>query len=172
MIQPDAGSIERRWIRIAGVELSQTGPESSAVRHWVDVQIPTHGGWSLLPRYGVRDGRLLRRWLAQPQPLIGEKEESPVFEDRTAEYAAKVIQPLLRLRQMIKVHKPIVGVQHVIPEMFKQRAVKIVRSGSRHNRDLSTRRASELRSKRRRLDTKLLHRIHRHKAVCPTRSAE
>src|SRR5712692_9238884 len=50
--------------------------------------------------------------------------------------------------------------------------MKGVRSGARHNRDLSSRRAPELRGKRRGLDAKLLQGIHRDEAMRSTPSSE
>ena len=72
----------------------------------------------------------------------------------------------------IEVREPVVGVQHVVPEIIEQRAMKVIRSGARHDRDLPAGGASELGSKRRGLNAKLLHGIHRHQAVGSTRSAE
>src|SRR6202035_3355957 len=110
-----------------------------------------------LARRGIWDSGLLGRRLAQPKPFIGEEEEGFVSADRAAKHTAKVILPLRRFGQTVEVRKPVLGVQHVIPEVFEQRAMESIGSGARHNRDLSTGRASELRSKRRRLDAKLLH---------------
>src|SRR5262249_9037500 len=136
------------------------------------IQVGTHSVWSLLPRSCVWDGALLGRWLAQAQPFVREEEERFVFEDRAAEHTAKIILPLLRFCQTIVVHKPVLGVQHAIPEIVEQCAMEGISSRARHNRDLSARGASELRSERRGLNAKLLHGIHRHQAVGPARSAE
>ncbi len=133
MVHPDAVGVQRGRIREAGVELRQPGPECSAVRERIGIQVGTHGGWSLLPRSVVGDDALLGKWLAQPEPLVGEEEECLVFEDRAAEHTAKVILPLLRLRQTIEVHKPVLGVQNAIPEILEQCAVKSIGSGARHN---------------------------------------
>ncbi len=73
---------------------------------------------------------------------------------------------------MIVVREPVVGIQYAVSKIFEQRAVKAVRSRARHNGNLPSGSASELGSKGRRLDSKFLHGIHRHKTVCPTRRAE
>src|SRR5262249_15236189 len=100
------------------------------------------------------------------------EKERLVLDDRSTKYAAKIIQPLLGFCETIVVHKPVSGVQHGIPEVLEQCAVKIIRSRSRRNRDLPTRGTSELRSKRRCLHSELLHGINRYQAVGSTRSAQ
>src|SRR5262249_50438119 len=108
----------------------------------------------------VGDDALLREWLGQSQTLVGKEEERFVFEDRGAKYSAKVILMFLRFLEVIEVHKPVTGVERAIPEIFEERSMKGIRSGARRDRDLPTRCASELRSERRGLHAKLLHRIH------------
>src|SRR5260370_19036333 len=69
---------------------------------------------------------------------------------------------------MMEVCEPVPGVQHVIAEIFKERAMKGIRSRARYDGDLSAGRAPKLRRERRRLDAKLLQGIHGNEAVCPT----
>ena len=66
-----------------------------------------------------------------------KEEECLVLENRTTDNAAKVILPLLWFRQTIEVRKPVIGVEHAIPKIFEQRAMKSVGSGACHNRNLT-----------------------------------
>src|SRR5262249_26900752 len=103
---------------------------------------------------------------------VGKEKEGLVFDDRTTQHAAEVVHPLGRLLEAVEVHEPVLGVQHVISEVFEERAMEGVSSGARHDRDLRAGGATELWRKRRRLDAELLHRIHRHQAVGAARGAE
>src|SRR5882672_12091634 len=91
---------------------------------------------------------LLCRGLAQAQSFIRKEEECLVSNDRSAEHSTEVILTLCRFRKrwIICVPvEPIVGIQYVVPEILEDRAVKIVRSRSRHNRYLAAGSAPELR---------------------------
>src|SRR5262249_17989735 len=131
-----------------------------------------HRGGSLLPRSNVRNDALLGPWLTQPPPFVRKKEECFVLDDWPAQHAAEGILPLRRLRQAIEVDEPVTRVPLIVAEVFTPRGMKGIGSRARHNRDWSSGRASELRGKRRRLDTKFLHGIHRHQAAGSARSTE
>src|SRR5258708_269803 len=124
----DTVAVQRGRSGKASVELRQTCPGLRAVGDRIRVQKWLHRGWSLQPRRSVWDHGLLCRGLAQPQPLGGEEEERLVLEDRPAEHTAKVILPLRGFRQIVEVHEPVPGVQHVIPEILEQRAMKSIGS--------------------------------------------
>ena len=65
----------------------------------------------------------------------------------------------------MEIRKPVVRVQNIIAKILEQSAVKAVRPGAGHDGNLTARCTPELRGKRRRLHTKLLHGIHGHEAV-------
>jgi hypothetical protein len=69
--------------------------------------------------------------------------------EETTMFAPTAFSPqalVTKLRQMIVIDEPIVGVQYAIPRIVKQRATKAIRSGARHNRNPSMRDAPKLRS--------------------------
>jgi hypothetical protein len=68
-------------------------------------------------------------------PTEQAREEATTFAATAFAQRALVIRP----RQIIAMNEAIVGVQHAIPTTTKQRAIKAIPSGARHNRNLSIR---------------------------------
>src|SRR5262249_40805256 len=90
----------------------------------------------------------------------------------TAEHTTEVIHPLGWFGQTVEVHKPIPGVEDVVPEVFEHGAMKGVASGASHDCDLRAGSAPELRRKRRGLDAELLQGVDRDQAIGATSGAE
>src|SRR6266478_1575343 len=134
-----------------GAELCQSISNFGTVRQWIRVQVRAdrHARCGLyIPGCRIGNDGLLRRGLAQAQAFIRKEKERLVLYDRSAEHSTEIVLPLFRFlnRWIICVPvEPIVRVQHVIPEILEERAVKIVRSRSRHNRYLAAGSAPELR---------------------------
>ena len=45
----------------------------------------------------------------------------------------KIVLSLCGFRQVIAIRKPVVGIQHIVAEVFERRAVKRIASGARNN---------------------------------------
>ena len=130
VIDPDANGVKRRRVRVARIELRQTLPQAGR-----RLELDTRSSKAVWPlKLAGATRRLERlfpvRWLAQSKSLVGEKEESFIFADRTTEYAAEIILLFLGFRQMMQVRKPVFSVQYAIPKIVEHRAVKTIRSGT------------------------------------------
>src|ERR1700734_1879191 len=120
VIETKAGRVERGWIREAGEELA--GPLAGQIlaRGWKRVSGKQGCGNSLrlIARIRGGDDVDLGLRLAQAKPLIGNEEESLVAQDRTSEYAAKVVLFFCQARQTFIVVVPGVGVEDVVADVF------------------------------------------------------
>src|SRR5262249_12526270 len=133
LVYADAVSIQRRGVRVAGVELCQPRPGCRTVGHGVCIQERLHSSWSSQPRRSVWDDTLLREWLAQAQPFIRKEKECPVFEDSTTEDATEIVLVLRGFWEMVEIGEPVVSIQRAIPEIFEQRTVISIRAEAGHD---------------------------------------
>ena len=70
---------------------------------------------------GVRDLRL-----AYSQSFIRSEEEKLAFEYRPAQHPAEIVLPQLGPLQTRVIRKPVVGIHHVVAEVFECGAAKII----------------------------------------------
>src|SRR5713226_4303379 len=170
MINPNAVRIEGARIGKAAVELCSPGCNVvRAVGQGVCVQERLHCGHRTLPRGKI--GNIGQCGLRQTQskPLIREKEEGTILQNWTAERSSEIILTLFWLRLAREIGKPVVGIQHVVTEIIEERAVKLIRARAGNDRNLSTWRATELRSVGRSLNAKLLEGVHGNQTVRTTK---
>ena len=93
-----------------------------------------------------------------PLPLIIEKEERAVAVHRTAEHAAKLVPPKLRLHRIGR-GEEIARVQRLMSKELEDRSAKLVGAGFRRQVDDTPIESAELRRRTVALDLEVLNRI-------------
>src|SRR5262249_25370910 len=96
--------------------------------------------------------------------------EQLVLNYGTAQNTAEVVLPQRWFFQVFVVGEPVVGIQHVIAEIFERGAMKRVRARLGHHRDLSAGSAPKLGSEGRGLDSEFLQRIQRNQIAQTAKS--
>src|SRR5438132_2681412 len=164
LIQPNTRGVQPPRQRICLDELSQAGIRGGAQIHSVlyrkSVENRLKGSGCLLPHETVRDelnGCRLR--LDESQPFIGYEEKRCVPMYRAAERAAKIVLPQRRLCFPEPMVEPVVDVEAVVSYVIEGAAVKVVRPGARHQRELPAGPAPVFRRIGGGLHTKLLQSI-------------
>src|SRR5882672_5350144 len=97
-----------------------------------------------------------------PQPLVVEKEETPLTSDRTAERGSKIISHQM-IRRVHVIKSP--RVEDVVAQKLIGRAVKFVCARSRRDIDLAAARASHFGSVASSHNLKFLHSVRRRTQV-------
>src|SRR5262249_15218269 len=144
------------------------------VWQWVRLQVWLHCRHGNASCIEVGHGGLHRLRQSQAKSLIREKEEGPVFDDRAAECAAKIVLSLPRFGKS-RLHRsvePIVGIQNVVAQIIEDRSVELVRARASNDRDLSTRLTAKFRRIGGGLNTEFLKSIHGNQTVCPPEHTE
>src|ERR1700679_1110370 len=129
------------------------------------------GGGRILAR-GV--GRLVcvrNMRLAHSHAFIGAEKKKLVFFNWSPTPAAEIVLPQLGSRQSVSVGEPIVGIQLVVAEVLECRAVKRVRAGFCHYRDLSAGGTSIFRRKGRSKNPELFECVQRHQVAGASKGA-
>ena len=108
--------------------LQRTVARRSAVRHGERLQQRPHRGRGDLAQTHRRHVRHHRRRLTQPQSFVRAEEERPIPDDGTAEHAAELMMPELRLLQVRRVGEPVVRVERVVARSIERDAVELVRA--------------------------------------------
>src|ERR1700687_4521259 len=143
MINPQAVRIKRRTVRKTGVGLCDACRDVVCpVGQRIRVQIRLHSRNGTLARTEVWDRRKQCLWQAKPKTFVGKEEERPVVQKRSANCSPEIILPFLSFgeRRAIDVTvEPIAGVKDIISEIVECRTVKLIRTGTRYNRDLPSR---------------------------------
>src|ERR1700678_2737250 len=109
--------------------------------------------------------------MAHSHAFIGAEKEQLVFLNRSAHHAAEIVLPQLGSRQSVSVGEPIVGIQLVVAEVLECRAVKRVRAGFCHYRDLSAGGTSIFRRKGRSKNPELFESAQQHQVAGASKSA-
>src|SRR5262249_7303207 len=110
--------------------------------------------------------------LVKPEPFVREEHEHPITLDRATDHATKVVLMFLRFRQPQTLHEVVSGIERIISEVFEDRAMELIASRSRHDRDLAAGHSPEFRRVGRGLYLELLQCVNRDKAIGSALSAE
>src|SRR5580704_1549276 len=128
-----------------------------------------------MSRRKVRNRGQLGPRQATPKTFVREKEERLVSDDRSGERSSKIILALSGFWQwrIVRVAvEPIVGVEHIISEVFEDCSVELIGSRTRENGNLTSRGPPEFRCIGGSLNPELLHSVYRYQAVRASQDAK